>query len=217
MKKIDYSLYLVANRDGITPKKLIDIVLQAVEGGVTIVQLRDKMSSFEEFCHLAKALKEHLRPLKIPLIINDSVEVANAVAAEGVHLGQGDTTIKKARALLGPKAIIGLTVNNFNQGMEAERQDVNYLGAGPIFQTDTKTDCGESWDISDLYQLCRMSSHPVVGIGGINVSNVKQVLECNVGGIAVVSAIQNAANPKSAASELSMLIKKAREYPKEEI
>ncbi len=207
MKKIDLSLYFVVHRGHLSINSLIKIVLQAIDGGVTIVQLREKESSFEEFCSIGRDLLNRLRPLKIPLIINDRVDVAKAIGADGVHLGQSDLNINVARLLLGPEAIIGLTVETLEQGMQASNLDVNYLGAGPLFPTETKLDCGPVWNFSELEKLCKLSPHPIVGIGGIKASNADQVLKANLSGVAVVSAILNAQNPKAAAAELKRKIK----------
>jgi thiamine-phosphate pyrophosphorylase len=202
----DLSLYFVVHHGHLSTIALMDIVLQAIEGGVTIVQLREKECSFEEFCSIGRELLKRLRPLKVPLIINDRVDVAKAIGADGVHLGQSDLNINEARRILGPEAIIGLTVETLEQGMQAANLDVNYLGAGPLYPTDTKLDCGPAWQYSDLEKLCRLSPHPIVGIGGIKASNAGLVLKAKLAGIAVVSAILNAPDPKAAAAELKRII-----------
>lgn len=203
MRKQDLSLYFVAHCGNLSTEAFVDLVLQAIEGGVTIVQLREKNCTFKDFCALGAALLARLRPLGIPLIINDRADVAKAIGADGVHIGQTDMQMAEARALLGPDAIIGLTVNNFEEGRQADTLDVDYLGAGPIWPTATKLDCGPPWDLADLEKLCRLSPHPIVGIGGINASNIAGILPCGVAGAAVVSAILNAPCPRSAAEELA--------------
>jgi len=202
MKKIDLSLYFVVHQGHLTTDALVNIVLQAIQGGVTVVQLREKDCSFEDFCATGRELLNHLRPLRVPLIINDRVDVAKAIGADGVHLGQNDLNPTAARSILGPEAIIGLTVETFAQGMQAANLDVDYLGAGPIYPTLTKLDCGPAWDFTELDLLCKLSPHPIVGIGGINASNVSKVFQTKLSGIAVVSAILNNADPKAAAAEL---------------
>lgn len=205
---IDFSLYLVTQRASLTLENFFNVIQQSIEGGVTIVQLREKETSLDEFLMLGEKLLSFLRPRGIPLIINDKVDVAAKIKADGVHLGQSDSSVDEARARLGKRAIIGLSVETIAQGKEAENKDVDYLAASPVFMTKTKENCAAPWGLKGLKQLCSLSHHPIVAIGGIDETNVEQVRDCGVAGVAVVSAIFNAPSPKAAAQFISSKMKK---------
>ncbi len=202
-RAVDFSLYLIT-RDIHLPS-LNYIVQQAVEGGVTIVQLRAKEMSTRQFVDIGERLLGCLKPLGVPLIINDRVDIAHAIKADGVHLGQSDLGVSEARAILGTQAIIGLSVETMEQAQTAEIEEVDYLAASPVFFTKTKQDCAESWGLKGLQQLCAFSSYPIIAIGGINHSNHDAVWKCGVHGIAVVSAIFDADDPKCAARKFMRL------------
>ncbi|MFW9878534.1 MAG: thiamine phosphate synthase [Candidatus Thorarchaeota archaeon] len=136
------------------------------------------------------------------IIINDRVDVAYAISADGVHLGQSDLKVSEAREILGPKAIIGLSVESVEQAIEANREDIDYIAASPVFSTKTKTNCSMPWGLNGLKQLCIVSKHPVIAIGGIDKNNAKQVIECGAKGVAVISAIFDAICPKTAAFQI---------------
>jgi thiamine-phosphate pyrophosphorylase len=201
-----FGLYLVTDRGLSMGRPLEEIVEAGVRGGVTAVQLREKTASTAEFISLGLRLREILKPRGIPLIINDRVDVALAVGAEGVHLGQDDMPYREARRLLGRRASIGLSVENEEQGLEAERLDVDYLGVSPIFSTPTKTDTKSPWELAGLRRLRERSRHSLVAIGGINASNARQVIEAGADGLAVVSAICSAPDPELAARALREII-----------
>lgn len=183
-----------------------EIVLAAVAGGVTAVQLREKQCSTREFVALARALIHLLTPLGVPLLINDRVDVALAAGADGVHIGQSDMAYRDARALLGPGALIGLSVETPEQAAEAQLYDCDYLGVGPIFSTSTKSDAAAAWGLDRFAALRNTSRHRLVAIGGICASNAAMVLAAGADGIAVVSAICSAADPRAAAAELRRCI-----------
>jgi thiamine-phosphate pyrophosphorylase len=198
-RSIDLSLYLVTRRDSMEIEEFLTTIHAAVNGGVTVVQLREKNTSARETIDLGKRLMLLLKPLGISLIINDRVDIAHAVGADGVHLGQSDLNVAEARAILGKKAIIGVSVESLQQAEIAIEEDVDYLAASPIFHTKTKTDCAEPWGLNGLKQLCITSEYPVVAIGGINETNVREVMDCGAAGVALVSAIFDASCPKTAA------------------
>ncbi len=202
-KTIDLSLYLVTQRGALTMEEFFHVILQSVEGGVRVVQLREKEASARKLCELATRLLVVLKPLGIPLIINDRVDVAYAIKADGVHLGQSDLKPAAARAILGKEAIIGLSVETLDQVIDAANEEVDYLAASPLFSTLTKTDCGTPWGLEGLKQLCSISAHPVIAIGGIDASNIADVFQCGAVGAAVVSSIFNAPCPKTAAMALT--------------
>lgn len=206
MIKDALKLYLVTDRDLSLGRSLEEIVKQSVEGGVTMVQLREKETSTGEFVTLARKLMSVLKPLNVPLIINDRVDVALAVDADGVHIGQSDMAYEDARRLLGKNKIIGLSVENFEDIEKANKLDVDYIGISPVFGTPTKTDTAQPFGIKGLKQAARMSVHPTVGIGGMNLETVKDVMQTGCNGIAVVSAICSAENPTEAALNLKCII-----------
>lgn len=204
---IDLSLYLVTSRvikEGIlAPEDFFRTILQSIEGGVRIVQLREKKAPARDMVAMGKRLLSFLQPLGIPLLINDRVDVAHAIHADGVHLGQSDLTVAEARAILGKDAIIGLSVATIEDAIAARDAEVDYLAASPVFSTATKLDCDRPWGLDGLRQLCSHSPHPIVAIGGINEANVGEVAACRVAGVAVVSAIFQAPCPKTAAKNLA--------------
>lgn len=195
-------LYLVTDRDLSMGRPLEEVVSEAVAGGVTIVQLREKEASTGDFIALARRLLQLLKPLGIPLIINDRVDVALAVDADGVHIGQSDMSYEDARRLLGPDKIIGLSVENFDDIEKANALDVDYIGISPVYGTPTKTDTAEPFGLDGLRKAVTMSVHPTVAIGGMNASTIGDVIASGADGVAVVSAICSAENIREAAAEL---------------
>lgn len=185
-----------------TTDQLLRIVNDAVSGGVTMVQLREKTADTRTFLERAFALKHLLQSTDVPLIINDRVDIALAVDADGVHLGQSDMPVTIARQLLGPDKIIGLSVEDVEQIKEANSLDIQYIGISPIFATPTKTDTHTPFGLEGARQAVALSTHPTIGIGGINASNIAAVRATGLDGVAVVSAIMSAPDPKKAAQEL---------------
>lgn len=199
-------LYLVTDRDLSLGRSLEEVVSEAVAGGVTMVQLREKETSTGEFVDLANRLMHMLKPLGIPLIINDRVDVALAVDADGVHIGQSDMPYKIARKLLGPDKIIGLSVENFEDIDKANGLDVDYIGISPVYGTPTKTDTALPFGLEGLRKAVQMSVHPTVAIGGMNASTIGQVMAAGTDGVAVVSAICSAEDIREAACQLKDII-----------
>jgi thiamine-phosphate pyrophosphorylase len=195
-------LYLVTDRAIIGDRALTDVMLAAVEGGTQTVQLREKGASTRVFVELARVLRELLAPRGVPLIINDRVDVAMASGAGGVHLGRDDMAYPDARRLLGPDAVIGLSVETMDDVMHAEQFDVDYLGVSPIFATPTKTDTVGVWGIDGLAAVRRRSRHRLVAIGGLHAGNVSDVIAAGADAVAVVSAVCGAPDPRAAAAEL---------------
>ncbi len=202
MNREQLSLYLVTDSSFLNGRDFLDVVGAAVRGGVTMVQLREKDACTRDFVERAVALHDFLKELGVPLIVNDRVDVALACGAEGVHTGQSDMPVGMARALLGEEKIIGLSVESLEQVSVANSLDVNYIGVSPVFSTPTKMDTAPAFGEEGLSQAVRMSVHPCVAIGGVNLSNAARVKACGVAGIAVVSAIMGAPDPERAASEL---------------
>ena len=203
----DYlKLYLVTDRELSLGRSLEEVVSEAVQGGVTVVQLREKDASTGEFIELARRLMKLLKPLDIPLIINDRVDVALAVDADGVHIGQSDMSYEDARRLLGPDKIIGLSVENFKDIEAANALDVDYIGISPVYGTPTKTDTAEPFGLEGLRKAVQMSAHPTVAIGGMNASTIAEVMAAGTDGVAVVSAICSAENIRKATSDLRAIV-----------
>ncbi|MBW2607639.1 MAG: thiamine phosphate synthase [Deltaproteobacteria bacterium] len=209
-ESIDYSLYLVTDRSLSRGKATLEIVKAAICGGVTCVQLREKNCSTLEFIKEALSVKEYLKKHNIPLIINDRVDVAQAVQADGVHLGQTDMPLKMAKDILKGSMIIGISVESLEDAIRAEKDGADYIGISPIFATPTKTDTAPPLGLEGLKVICKAVSLPKVAIGGLNRKNAGEVILNGAGGIAVVSAIVSADDPRKAAEELSYIIKQAR-------
>jgi len=208
--KSDFRLYLVTDRPLSGGRDITEIVLKAVSGGVTAVQLREKDCSSREFLQQAAALKKALAGKGVPLIINDRADIAMACHADGLHIGQSDIPFRAARELLGPEAIIGLSVETPEQAKEAEGLDADYIGASAVFPSSTK-DVDRVSGLDGLARLRGMSRHVIVGIGGINADNAGSVIAAGADGIAVVSAICSDAKPEAAAARLREAVDSALE------
>lgn len=203
-------LYLVTDRDLCGRLSLEAVVLQAAKAGVACVQLREKNIATRDFIEEARRIQEILTPYKIPLIINDRIDVALAVEADGVHVGQSDMPYAMARKLMGPRSIIGLSVETWEDVEIAEKLDADYLGVSPVFETPTKTDTKGSWGLEGLSKIRAYSRHPLVAIGGLNASNAKDVVMAGADSIAVVSAVCSAPDPFMASVELVNIIRSAK-------
>ncbi|GAK24025.1 LOW QUALITY PROTEIN: thiamin-phosphate pyrophosphorylase [Vibrio sp. JCM 19052] len=178
------------------------VVRKAVEGGVTMVQVREKHGDVRAFIERAQAVKDILKGTNVPLIINDRVDVALAVDADGVHLGQSDMPATIARELIGPNKILGLSIENEEQLAEAGSLPIDTIGLSAIFATPTKTNTKTHWGIDGLKMALETTSLPIVAIGGINESNIPQLSATGVHGLALVSAICHAEDPKAASEYL---------------
>ncbi len=201
-------VYLVTDEASCAGRSLIDVVMAAVQGGVTCVQLREKALSTRDFCAKAATLQTLLAPLGIPLVINDRVDVALACGAPGVHLGQSDMPVATARKLLPPQVFLGWSVETLDhvaQASQPEFAGVDYLGVSPVFATPTKTDTSTPWGLQGLRQVRAATGLPLVAIGGIHAGNATDVLAAGADGLAVVSAICGAADPAQATRELHTL------------
>ncbi|MDK9778702.1 MULTISPECIES: thiamine phosphate synthase [unclassified Vibrio] len=196
-----YRLYLVTDdqQDLATLKR---VVRKAVEGGVTMVQVREKHGDVRAFIERAQAVKDILKDTDVPLVINDRVDVALAVDADGVHLGQSDMPAIIARELIGPNKILGLSIENEEQLAQADSLPIDYIGLSAIFATPTKTNTKKHWGIDGLKMALETTSLPIVAIGGINESNIPQLSATGVHGLALVSAICHAEDPKAASEYL---------------
>lgn len=202
MKKIDWSLYLVADTEFAAGKDLLPRIREAVLGGVTVVQLRAKDLGTRDFLELASRISEQLGKLGVPFLINDRVDISLACGAAGVHLGQDDMPPDRAKKLLGRSKIIGVSVNTLKEAREAERLGADYVGLGPIYATTTKNTDLPIVGSEGIRRMHKLIDIPIIAIGGINAGNATDVLRAGAAGVAVVSAILGAADARKAAAEL---------------
>ena len=207
---MDLSLYLVVGPGDTRGRPLGEVVLAAVAGGVTAVQLRCKDHSAGDFVQEARALVAELRPRGIPLIVNDRVDVALAVGADGVHVGQDDLPAADVRRMVGEDLIVGLSVTNLAEALALDPRVVDYAGVGPVFATSTKPDAAPPLGLGGTRAICDVLSVPAVAIGGIGLTNAADVLTAGVTGIAVISAICGADSPRESAGQLAALACRAR-------
>lgn len=195
-------LYLVTDQASLMKRTLTDVVLAAVKGGVTCVQLREKNLSARDFVAQGIALVDLLSPLGVPLVINDRIDVALACGAQGVHLGQSDLPAQTARKLLPAQVFIGWSVESMDDVARAASMPVDYLGVSPVYATATKTDTQALWGLDGLRQVRARTRLPLVAIGGVSAGNARQVIAAGADSLAVVSAICSAPDPTMAAAAL---------------
>lgn len=207
MKVIDWTLYLVADTAFRRGRNFLQAIEDAVEGGVTAVQIRGKKIEAGELFTLASAAASLLEPHGITLIINDRADVARACSAEGVHLGRDDLPLEAARKILGPDAVIGLSVNTIDEAREAERLGADYIGLGPVFATTTKDTPLPVLGPEGVARIKAAVGIPVVAIGGLNAENVAAIMQAGADGAAVVSAVWCAPDVRAAAQELLAAIR----------
>ena len=211
IKDVEYTLYLVTDRGLSRGRSTLEIVEAAVRGGATCVQLREKQCTTREFIQQARVIRDRLRQLNTPLIINDRLDVALAVEADGVHLGQSDMPLEVARAIVADKMLIGISAESLRDAIEAEKGGADYLGVSPIYATPTKTDTAPALGLEGLRQIRTAVNLPLVGIGGLNHKNAGEVIRSGADGVAVVSAIVAADDPEQAARSLRSVIDEARQ------
>ncbi len=209
-EKIDYSLYLVTDRGLARGRETLEIVTAAVQGGATVIQLREKDCATRDFIAQAFSIREFLKTRGIPLIINDRVDVAQAVKADGVHLGQTDMPLEMAKGILGDTMIIGISAESLEDAIAAEKCGADYLGVSPIYATPTKTDTAPALGLEGLREIRKAVRLPLVGIGGLHCANASDVIRNGADGVAVVSAIVAADDPETAARELKQVITEAQ-------
>ena len=203
-------LYAVTDRHWLNGRTLAQCVLDAIDGGATFVQLREKDLDQENFLREAQELKEICAARFVPFVVNDNVEIAKKVGADGVHVGQSDMACIEARRVLGDDKIIGVSACTVEQALLAEKQGADYLGVGAVFTTASKDDA-KSVPIDTLKEICRAVKIPVVAIGGINAGNVRQLKGSGIAGISVISAIFANDDIKGATKNLSDLCKQMME------
>lgn len=200
-------LYAVTDRSWLQVRSLRECVEQAIKGGATCVQLREKQAESGEKQALARELKDLCAEKQIPFLINDDIELALLVNADGVHVGQTDTDCARARSILGAEAIIGVSVQTLDEALEAETAGADYLGVGAMFGTPTKPEAAEV-TIEVLRAICRHVHIPVVAIGGLNLDTIPELADSGVDGVAVVSALFASDDIRSEAARLLSLAHK---------
>jgi len=203
-------LYLVTDQASLRGRTLTDVLLAALQGGVSCVQLREKTLATRDFVALALTVRKLLAPLGVPLVINDRLDVALACGAQGVHLGQSDMPVALARQLLPPEVFIGLSVENLGDVARAAGQPVDYLGISPVYATPTKTDTAPPWGLAGVRQVRALTALPLVAIGGIHQGNAAELLQAGADGLAVVSAICSAPDPGLAAQSFTKIFRSQR-------
>src|SRR5574344_1064477 len=205
-KAVDYTLYLVTNRELMSSKTIEKSVKEAIKGGCTIVQLREKDISSKEFYDIAKSLRKITKKHKVPFIINDRVDIALAVNADGVHVGQSDLSLKDVRKLIGKNKIIGVSCGNLEEAKKAYKDGADYLGVGAVFPTNTKKDAKDV-GIDGLKEIINNIPLPIVAIGGINKENIEKLRDINLDGVVLVSAIIAQEDVKNSAKEIKKIYK----------
>ncbi len=199
--KKDLLLYAVTDRHWLDKRSLKEVVKESLDGGVTFVQLREKTLEDDKFLEEAKELKQLCKEYNVPFVINDNVDIAIAMDADGVHVGQSDMEAGNVREKLGPDKIIGVSAQTVEQAVLAEQRGADYLGVGAVFPTGSKDDAVEV-SHETLKAICEAVSIPVIAIGGISVGNVKELAGSGIVGIAVISAIYAAKDIKKATEDL---------------
>jgi thiamine-phosphate pyrophosphorylase len=208
---LDPTLYLVTDPQQGGGRRLDEIVAAAVQGGVTLVQLRDKQAEGRALLEQARALKALLDPLGVPLLINDRIDIALAAGAAGCHVGQTDLPAAEARALLGPNAILGTSLDAVEQARAVDPEDLDYVAYGPFAATATKADAGPPIGAAGLAAVRALTALPLVAIGGVHAGNLGHAIAAGADGIAVVSAIMAAADPTEASRHLRSTIEATRQ------
>lgn len=209
-------LYAITDRSWLGEKSLAEQVEDAIKGGATCIQLREKNLSFDEFLSLAKDVKKITDKYKIPFLINDNVDIAVKVNADGVHIGQGDEAINEARKKLNKNKIIGLSAHTVEEAILAEKNGADYIGVGAVFNTSTKSDAA-SVDLDTLRDICSSVNIPVVAIGGINEDNIIDLKGSGIDGVAIISAIFAKSDVQKAARLLFDLSREVVKVRREEL
>jgi len=201
-KNANYSMYLVSDRDVLKGRDFIESLEESILGGVTVIQLREKNATSSEFYSLAIKARELTSKYNIPLIINDRLDIALAVNADGVHVGQDDMPANIVRSILGEDKILGVSTATLEEAKKAIEDGADYIGVGALFPTGTKQNT-RTVTLEMLKSIKESIDIPVVGIGGINETNIKAVRETGIDGVAIVSAILGKSDIKEAAQKLA--------------
>lgn len=208
-----YKLMLVTQQGNIPTQDYVKFIQTCAASGITSVQLREKNKPYAALLELGKNIQEILAPYLIPLIINDNIELALALDAAGVHLGQTDCCPQKARDQLGPKKIIGVSIDSLANLQHANQLPINYVGIGSIFPTQNKTNVTHFWGTAGLKQVAPLSTHPIIAIGGINEHNATEVMLAGAHGIAAIGAFHHAVDLPATTKKLRQIINNIQRSP----
>lgn len=208
---MDLSLYVIVDRGMIKGRSPIQVAREAITGGATALQLREKKMEGRDLYTFASSLKKIAKKRRALFIVDDRVDIAKACDADGVHLGNKDLPIKIARKILGKKKIIGATVRNLSQALKAQKEGADYLSLGPIFPTRTKQGLPPPRGLKAITRIKKKIKIPLIAIGGINRNNVTSVIKAGADGVAIASAVVEAKNIRKATKELLKQIKKAKQ------
>ena len=209
--RLDLRLNAIVDPERAGGQNLANLAIRCARGGATLVQLRDKHSETRTMVEEARAIKQVLAPLAVPFVVNDRLDVAMAAGADGVHLGQDDMAVEDARRLLGPKAVIGLSIKSVGEAEAARLDLINYVGTGGVYATSSKQQKNAPIGPDGLARILatlrqRAPDMPVCGIAGIDASNAAEVIAAGADGIAVISALSLAPDPEAAARELRGIV-----------
>lgn len=210
MKTFDLSLYLVLEHSLCLTHSMVETTMAAIAGGATMVQLRDKKAGTEGLIRVGRELMDVMAGTGVPLIVNDDIDAAIAIGADGLHVGQDDMPSSAARDRLGRDKIIGLSIEDENVARKVDRTVVDYVGIGPVFATPTKPDHKPAIGFDGLAELVKIAGLPSVAIGGLKVDHVNAVLQSGADGLAVVSAICGQPDPEAATAKIADALKAFR-------
>jgi thiamine-phosphate pyrophosphorylase len=208
--RFDLSLYVITDRALARGRPLEEIVAAAIRGGATMIQLREKERPVREIVDTGRRLLEITRPAGVPLIVNDRVDVAMAIDADGVHVGQDDLPVADARRLVGPDKIVGASAGTVQEAVQAEADGADYVGVGSIFATATKPDAGPAIGPEAISEIRTVVRIPIVAIGGITPANAAEAIHAGAHGVAVLSAVVGADDVREAARRLAEVVRAAR-------
>lgn len=210
-KPFSPEVYLVTDKELSRGRPVTEIVEKAARGGVDVVQLREKGLATRDFIELALEVQKILKPFRVPLLINDRIDVTLAINADGVHIGQSDMPYELARKLLGPDAIIGLSAESIAQAEQANAYDLDYIAISPVFRTPTKEELQNELGLEGVRQITGICKHPAIGIGSIKTTNAASIIEAGADGVAVVSGICSADDPEEATRQYKTIVREAKQ------
>jgi len=207
---MDWTLYVITDAKLSRGRSHLEVAQVAIEGGASIIQFREKEMTTRELVETAWRLKELTKEKGVPFIVNDRLDVALAVEADGVHVGQEDMPATLARKLIGPDKILGVSASTVEEALQAEKEGADYVSASPVFTTPTKPDAPPPTGLEGLRAIVKAINLPVIAIGGINEENVREVIEAGAHGVAVISAVVSAPDIAAAARRLRETVEAAR-------
>ncbi len=210
VKPFDLSVYVITDARLSRGRTNVEVVTEAMAGGATCIQLREKGLSTRDYFHLAEELRELTMEKGVTFIVNDHLDIALAVGADGVHLGQEDLPASVARRMIPPEMILGVTARNVHQAKQFQEAGATYLGVGAVYFTGTKNNTGSPIGLQGLAEICRSVKIPVVGVGGINLERAGPVIAAGASGVALVSAVASAPNIARAVEEIAHAVDQAR-------